>query len=387
MQSTICDRLYIIQEIPGKDYGLVAATTVTKGTRILSESPLFRKVATLWEEQRQAFLSLRNSFEDEDGLELGRVQTNALPLGSDATTSGILLDSSRINHSCNTNTQNTWNENLQKLTIHTIQDITKGDEIIIFSLPAETAAPACTLCRPTSTLLVPAVSAPCPLTSARRAIKDGTRSRGLTTQLVTEQGEGLVDASVPRAYYDAFQIAITHGDITRAKVSAERAASTREILVGNDSPMVQRMKSLARNLSQHMADGYSMKWRTAEDDIPRELSKNEFEPWLWKKEIAEVPQYADLRSETAFPAFDSLLEENEISLEFYESADEVSYRPRKNWCSLAEIIDVEKFLRLRLIVKGKSGRAVPIAFYTDDRGLELDPSYAQEGFTVGDSLR
>lgn len=42
MQSTICDHLYIIQEIPGNGHGLVAATTVTKGTRILSESLLFR---------------------------------------------------------------------------------------------------------------------------------------------------------------------------------------------------------------------------------------------------------------------------------------------------------------------------------------------------------
>jgi hypothetical protein len=89
-----------------------------------------------------------------------------------------------------------------------------------------------------------------------------------------------------------------------------------------------------------------------------------------------------LRSETAFPAFDGLPEENDVSLEFYESADGSSYRSRKHWRFLAEIINVEKFLRLRLIVKDKSGRTVPIAFYTDDSGLELDPSYAQEGFNV-----
>jgi hypothetical protein len=69
--------------------------TVTKGTRILPESPLFRvprggdskeqlrdsiskKVDALREEQRQAFLSLRNSLGDEDAPELGRVRTNAL---------------------------------------------------------------------------------------------------------------------------------------------------------------------------------------------------------------------------------------------------------------------------------------------------------------------
>jgi hypothetical protein len=89
--------------------------------------------------------------------------------------------------------------------------------------------------------------------------------------------EGFADASAPRAYYNAFQIAITHGDIARARVFAERAASTREILEGNDSPTVQRIESLARNPSQHMAHGFSMKWRIAGDDIPRELGKDSFE--------------------------------------------------------------------------------------------------------------
>ena len=132
MQSAIRDSLYTIQEIPGKGHGLVAATTIIKGTRILSESPLFRvprggnsrtrdsiskKVAALREEQRQAFLSLHNSFEDENGPELGRVRTNALPLRSDATTGGIFLDSSRINHSCNANAQNTWNEKDRKSVV------------------------------------------------------------------------------------------------------------------------------------------------------------------------------------------------------------------------------------------------------------------------------
>ena len=35
--------------------------------------------------------------------------------------------------------------------------------------------------------------------------------------------EGITDASVPRANYDASQIAIAHGDKARAKVFAERA--------------------------------------------------------------------------------------------------------------------------------------------------------------------
>ena len=421
MQSAICDRLYTIQEIPGKGYGMVAATTIIKGTRILSESPLFRvprsgnfkknirksiskKVAALPEEQRQAFLTLHNSFEDQDGPELGRVRTNALPLGSDATTGGIFLDSSRINHSCNPNAQNTWNENLQKLTIHAFRNIAKGDEITIFYLTArrnrETRMHDLqTNFRFTCTCSLCSLPLDQCKTSDERwdeiqrlddSIGNGIGILSAPLQTLHDvhkllnllDDEGFTDASVPRAYYDAFQIATTHGDIARARVFAERAASTRAIMEGNDSPTVQRMESLARNPSQHMAHGLSEKWRTVLDDIPKELGKDDFERWLWRKEIVKVSQYADLRSETAFPLFDDLPEENDISMEFYESANGFSYRPRKHWCFLAEIIDVENFLRLRLIVKDKADRKVPIAFYTEDRGLEVGPSYAQEGFTV-----
>jgi len=37
--------------------------------------------------------------------------------------------------------------------------------------------------------------------------------------------EGITDASVPRAYYDAFQVAVARGDLARASMFAERAAS------------------------------------------------------------------------------------------------------------------------------------------------------------------
>lgn len=95
-----------------------------------------------------------------------------------------------------------------------------------------------------------------------------------------------------------------------------------------------------------------------------------------------VSQYADLRNEATFPPFDGLPDENELSLDFYQSADGFSFRPRKHWCFLAEITDVERFLRLRLIAQDKNNQSIPIAFHTDDRGFELDPLSLQEGFTV-----
>lgn len=298
MQSAICDRLYTIQAIPGKGYGLVAATMIAKSTRILSESPLFKvpkggnskkrvrdsmskKVAVLPEEQRQAFFSLHNSFKDEDGPVLGRVRTNALPLGSDASMGGIFLESSSINHSCNPNAQNNWKNNLQKRTIHAIWDISTSDKITIFYLTARRNRSARlhalqTVFRFTCSCNLYSLPLDQRKTSDERWDKiqslgssissdTGTLSAPLQTLhdvhklLDLVHDKGFANRSIPRAYYDAFQIAITYGDIARARIFAQRAATTREILEGDNSLTVQRMKSLAISPIQHMAHSLSQK--------------------------------------------------------------------------------------------------------------------------------
>lgn len=92
-------------------------------------------------------------------------------------------------------------------------------------------------------------------------------------------------------------------------------------------------------------------------------------------------QSADFRNDRAFPPFWSLPEENSISLDFYTSPDGFNYFPERHWCFLAEVVSVEDFLRLRLIVRDKSGATVPIAFYTDGRGTEFADK-VQPGNTV-----
>ncbi|KAK3353830.1 hypothetical protein B0T25DRAFT_545443 [Lasiosphaeria hispida] len=91
-------------------------------------------------------------------------------------------------------------------------------------------------------------------------------------------------------------------------------------------------------------------------------------------------QYANFRDKTFFPDFADLPNEDDIDLDFYYSTDGFRYTPQKSWCFMAEIVSIENFVRLRLIVK--SGRTnVPIAFYTDDRGAEF-ASQARVGYTV-----
>ena len=413
--------MYAIQEIRGKCHGLVAATTITKGTRILSEFPLFRvprsgmrkkqirkliakEVAALQEQQRQAFFSLHNSFEDEDGPELGIVRTNALPLGSDATTGGIFLNSSRINHSCDPTAQNTWNENLQRITIHAIRDIAKDDEITIFYLNSRRNRGSRLFDLQTKFRFTCSCSL-CSLSDNQRKISDERwdevqrldESIGSSAEVVSAplhtlhkvqkllnlmDDEIIADVGVPRAYYDAFQIAITYGDVARARIFAKRAASARGILEGKDSPTVQRMESLSMDPSHHMAYGYSKRWETTGSEVPEDLSKDEFERWLWRKGVECGRQFADFQCEADFPPFDNLPAEYDVDLEFFESANGFSYSPRRHWCFLAEIIDIEHFLRLRLIVKDKIQRELPVAFHTDDRGVELDLLCVKKGFTV-----
>ena len=60
----------------------------------------------------------------------------------------------------------------------------------------------------------------------------------------------------------------------------------------------------------------------------------------------------------------------------------VTYRPRRHWCFLAEIVDFTTVLCLQMEVNDIDGRKVPLFFYTDGRGSELTPPKVQKGYTI-----
>ena len=141
-------RLYTIKAIAGKGKGLVAATKILKGARILSEVPIFRvprdnsdiealerivakEVECLNMDQQRTFFDLTNIYGNAHSRPLGIARTNVLPLGSKASSGGLFPEASRINHSCRHNSQNTWNENIGRLTIHALRDIEEGEEVTI----------------------------------------------------------------------------------------------------------------------------------------------------------------------------------------------------------------------------------------------------------------
>jgi hypothetical protein len=151
---------------------------------------------------------------------------------------------------------------------------------------------------------------------------------------------------------------------------------------GKDSRTVQKMEKYAKDPSEHLAYGYSGKWRTTMVDIASGLDKDAYECWLWKVERVSDGQYANLRNEVPFPSFENLPGDNDINMEYLGTTDGFNYSPTKHWCFLGEIIEVEAIFRLRLIVQDKAKRRIPIAFYTDERGEELDQALVRKGYTV-----
>ncbi|KAL7625887.1 hypothetical protein AAE478_005111 [Parahypoxylon ruwenzoriense] len=90
----------------------------------------------------------------------------------------------------------------------------------------------------------------------------------------------------------------------------------------------------------------------------------------------------NLRDERFFPAFSGLSDENDIDLDFYTSKNGYLWNPSKHWCFLAEIVNFNALIRLRLYVRDKTGNTVQIAFHTDARGEEVPLSLVESGNTV-----
>lgn len=426
MQSTTGNPMYALRAVPGKGKGLVATEKISKGTRILSEEPIItvppygpdsqqlrtsicQQVDALSEHQRRAFLSMHNLHAYRNAAEqyIGIIRTNALPIETNESEGGIFLEACCINHACDNNAQKHWNENIKRHTVHALRYIDKGEEITIYYLGVHKNREArnkalqtkfgfvcsCRLCS-----LPPEQSQE----SDRRLDEiyrlDGLIGRGGIEGIVSsplrslryvDQQVGLYneqgpdDAGLPRAFLDAAQIAIANGDLARGRIFAERAVSGWWTSHGGDSMEVMEHGTLARDPSKHKLSGISMKWKTTVDEAPLGLEPSDFEDWLWKREKPKhTGQLADLRSHATFPGFIDLPDENNVDLDFYESSDVATYRPRRHWCFLGEIVDFATLVRLQMEIKDVDGRKIPLYFYTDDRGSELAPALVQRGYTV-----
>ena len=103
--------------------------------------------------------------------------------------------------------------------------------------------------------------------------------------------------------------------------------------------------------------------------------QKKFQTFASKEPVQEV-------NDSFFLGFDALPDENGVDLMFYQTTNGFRFTPRRHWAYLAEIVEVEQFLRLRLVVRDQDGHEIPIAFYTDGRGSEMPSKLLQKGNTV-----
>lgn len=312
-------KLYTLTPIPGKGQGLIAVQDIPKGTRILSEKPLFRiqsfgseltvmekeiqrSLNLLSKDDQKAFFALHNSTPGDSYPLIGIVKTNSISLGSGSSTGGIFLIISRINHSCRPNTQDTWNSSTGNEIIHAIRDIKKGEEITIsYNLggPSQQRMQllktkygfdcTCALCSLADEARESSDARQVQIEFLDNAIGDsdtvmqrpGTALARCKELLSLYEIEAITDPRIARVYYDAFQICITHSDEARASVFAQKAYETRVYLEGEDSPDTQKMKSFMIEPGDHMAFGLSESWELSKGEVPRNVDAREFDRWLW----------------------------------------------------------------------------------------------------------
>ncbi|KAF2491422.1 SET domain-containing protein [Lophium mytilinum] len=411
MGATTSLPMYAVEDVPGKGKGLIATEDIPKGTRITSEKPIFtsgehvgtmeqleirihQQVGSLSKDQQREFCSMENIYPYNNSTERWRgiFRTNALPMGPELATGGIFLKACRINHACDNNAQNFWNENLDQLTIHAVRDIVKGEEITISYLRSRRNRRArqeelrenfkftcsCRLCslppdqsRDSDSKLDRVHELDCVIEEGGvpGLVSSARRMLGYVDEQVRLWNEPAPDeVGLVRAYPDAFQIAIANGDLARARIFAQRVVPLYMNSIGDESPGVAQYSKLVRDPTTHDYYGMSMKWKTTLDEKRR-------------KETAQG-QLADLRDRETFPCFDDLPDEQDLDTDYFECRDMANRRPVRHWCFLAEIQDFNSFIRLQMTVKDVDGATLPLFFHTNRRGDELPQSQIQKGYTV-----
>ncbi|KAL0258996.1 hypothetical protein SLS55_006501, partial [Diplodia seriata] len=314
------DALYAVKEITGKGKSIIATSAIPKGTRIICEQPIFKlpsyspstiyiagivgaELHKLSKDKQRAYFSLPNRYKAKYGVFAGIAQTNSFPLGYDEVTEiGVFLEASCIKHACKANTQEAWNPNIDRLTVHAVKDIEEGEEITRDYLPDVETYPD-RQAKLKADFDFDCLCELCSLPPEQRQQSDRRREEitrlddklnlifltepmscfnDVRTALHLLEEEGITDSRVPRFYYYAFQNAILHGDQGRAKIFVDRAYTIQVVCDGEDSPQAEKLRRLVEKPSDHRLYGTSSIWMAGLDSIPQGLSEQEFENWLWR---------------------------------------------------------------------------------------------------------
>jgi len=89
----------------------------------------------------------------------------------------------------------------------------------------------------------------------------------------------------------------------------------------------------------------------------------------------------DLRGNRAFPEFSTCPDAGE-ERDYRVTPNGLQDFPGRHWCLLAQIVEAENFIRLRLVAKDKTGHEIVIAFYPPASDPGVDPKRFKVGHTI-----
>ncbi|KAG6313980.1 hypothetical protein E4U44_002173 [Claviceps purpurea] len=316
-------------------------------------------------------------------------QTNCLPAGDVPETSAIFLEACRINHDCDHNALHQWNDNIKRHTVHAVRDIDKGEEITTSYIPYLRSREwrqralkqsfgftcSCRICS------LPAYESE----ERDRKLEQISRLYQLcaaqpTTSSLMKLGYiyaqtcywielGREDYGFVESHEEAALLAITHGDLARGRVFAQKAASIWTTVFGSDSPRAIKWAALAQE------SGPFALYNTAVGEAPEGLGPDDFEEWLWrtKKPKGQI-NLTGPSSQAYFTGF--------VDLPYTRGIGIGDTSKIRDWCFVGEIVETLFFGHLKFEIKDIHGKIIPLHFYTPDQGRELMPSQYQTGYTV-----
>ena len=134
---------YIVKSSPGKGQGVFAARDLSRGQRVLVDTPFFvvtkpynyHKVLRAFEglsftnRKQYMQLSCPDRLDDAQLTDVMRIfEANCFNIGEKAA---IFLKATRFNHSCLPNTYYSWSQNRAEIVFHSMVTIPKGEEMTI----------------------------------------------------------------------------------------------------------------------------------------------------------------------------------------------------------------------------------------------------------------
>ena len=134
---------YIVKASPGKGQGIFAARDLSRGQRVLVDTPFFvitkpynyHKVLRAFEglsftnRKQYMQLSCPDRLDDVQLTDVMRIfEANCFNIGEKAA---IFLKATRFNHSCLPNTYYSWSETRAEIVFHSMVSIPKGEEMTI----------------------------------------------------------------------------------------------------------------------------------------------------------------------------------------------------------------------------------------------------------------